>query len=322
MTKQKAVFTVPLMRAFFLCCLAGPVWADAFPVARCVNLDQALEAPQEGDWGYVIARKDIEWIADQQFDTVRLPVRFSAHWDGLIDPAFLARVDEVIGWADAEGLNVILDLHHFEELMADPSTYAAQFASIWAELSAHYAGADDSLIFELLNEPTEALDTAGAVKLFRDVLPVIRADHPDRWIIIEGGGWASVAALSDLPVLDDRIVLSFHYYVPWKFTHQQAPWMADPPLATGWGDKDDRAAMRADFALAGEVSAPLFLGEFGVTALTDPVQRAIWTRAVRDEAEAQKIGWCHWGLSGNFAILDPQNGVWMPGMREALFADE
>jgi hypothetical protein len=70
------------------------------------------------------------------------------------------------------------------------------------------------------------------------------------------------------------------------------------------------------------VAAPLFLGEYGVTTLTDPAQRAIWTRAVREQAEAQKIGWCHWGLSGNFAILDPGTGDWMPGMKEALFADD
>ncbi len=314
--------TVPLMRAFLSICLAVPVCADAFPVARCVNLDQALEAPQEGDWGYRIAQPDIAWIADQGFDTVRLPVRFSAHWDGRINPAFLARVDEVIGWADAEGLNVILDLHHFEELIADPTRYAGQFISIWTELSAHYAGADESLIFELLNEPTHPLDTAGAVALFGDVLPLIRAAHPDRWIIIEGGGWASVDALADLRVLDDRTVLSFHYYVPWEFTHQQAPWLSDPPPARGWGDKDDRAAMRADFALAGAAAAPVFLGEFGVTTLTDPMLRATWTGAVREDAEAQGIGWCHWGLSGNFAIRDPATGDWVPGMKEALFADE
>lgn len=307
------------MRAIILCLLAGPAWAQPFPVQRCVNLDQALEAPREGDWGYRIERGDIAWIADQGFDTIRLPVRFNAHWDGALSPQILARVDQVIGWAAAEDLNVILDLHHFEALMRDPQGQTGKSTAIWTELAGHYAGHDDSLIFELLNEPTEALDTHKAMRLFEAVLPTIRASNPDRWVIIEGGDWANVEALADLRQLDARTALSFRYYVPWEFTHQMAPWMDASPPAGSWGDKDDRAVLRRDMALAGSYDVPMLLGEFGVTTPTDLTQRARWTKAVREEAEAHGIGWCHWGLAGNFAILDKATGTWVSGMQEALF---
>ncbi|WP_341367208.1 glycoside hydrolase family 5 protein [Yoonia sp. BS5-3] len=308
------------MRAIFLCLLVAPAWAQPFPVQRCVNLDQALEAPREGDWGYRIERGDIAWIADQGFNTIRLPVRFNAHWDGALSPQILARVDEVISWAAAEDLSVILDLHHFEALMRDPPGQAEKFAAIWTELATHYAGYDDRLIFELLNEPSEALATDEAMRLFEAVLPTIRASNPDRWVIIEGGDWASVEALADLHQPDARTALSFHYYVPWEFTHQMAPWMDAPPPPGRWGDKDDREILRRDMALAGSYDAPVLLGEFGVTTPTDPSQRARWTKAVREEADAHGIGWCHWGLAGNFAILDKTTQTWVPRMKDALIS--
>ena len=320
MTKQKRHISLRDMGRYLLLFLCLPVCAQALPVARCVNLDQALEAPNEGDWGFIISRDNIRWIAAQGFDTIRLPVRFNAHWDGQIDPAFLRRVDEVIGWASDDGLQVILDLHHFEELMADPAAHASTFTAIWTELSTHYAGHDANLIFELLNEPTGNLDTAAAVALFVDVMPVIRKNHPNRWVIIEGGDWANLSALPDLPQFDDRTALSFHYYTPYEFTHQLATFVENPPPATTWGTKDDRTALRQDMATAGAVDAPVLLGEFGVTTLTDLDERIGWTTAVRQEAESQGIGWCHWGLSGNFAIHDPMTNDWVTGMKDALFS--
>ncbi|WP_373635115.1 glycoside hydrolase family 5 protein [Yoonia sp. SS1-5] len=291
---------------------------DDFPVQRCVNLDQALEAPREGDWGYTIARGDIAWIAAQGFDTVRLPVRFHAYWDDGLDPAILARVDEVIGWAMEDGLQVILDLHHFEPLMDDPSTYGPTFQAIWTVLSDHYAGYDDALIFELLNEPSKELDTAGAVTLFEAVWPDIRADHPDRWIVIEGGWWSHHNQLPDLPLFDARTALSFHYYGPWEFTHQQATWLDNPPPPASWGSRADWNTLRRDFADAAGRDAPLFLGEFGVTEQTAPDERAEWIGAVRETAETHGIGWCHWGFAGGFKLFDPATQDWVPGMSPAL----
>ncbi len=309
-----------MWRALFLALWAAPVMADGLPVARCVNLDQALEAPNEGDWGYRITRSDIDWIAAQGFDTIRLPVRFDAHWNGQIAPSFLARVDAVIGWALAADLNIILDLHHFDALMADPSTHTAEFQAIWIELAMRYADYDDRLMFELLNEPHDQLSTDRAVSLFRSLMPVIRAESPDRWVIIEGGYWANISALPELPRFDDRTVLSFHFYGPWEFTHQQASWLADPPPAVGWGSDDDRAAVRGYIAEAAQYGLPMLLGEFGVTIETNARDRADWTRTVRQEAEAHGIGWCHWGFAGNFAIFDQQARDWLPGMQDALFS--
>jgi len=63
------------------------------------------------------------------------------------------------------GLTVILDLHHFDDLMSDPDAFAPVFVAIWSELADHFEGYDDRLIVELLNEPRSAVTTARSLEL-------------------------------------------------------------------------------------------------------------------------------------------------------------
>ncbi|MDG3039780.1 glycoside hydrolase family 5 protein [Roseicyclus marinus] len=293
--------------------------SDAFPVATCVNLGNALDAPREGDWGPPITFEDLVWIANQGFDTVRLPVRFSGHWDGRIDPQFLRRVDEVIAQARSVGLQVILDLHHFDGLMADPVGQAPVFHAIWTELAQHYAGHDNGLVFELLNEPRGALGGERLHALYAAIIPEIRRHNPERWIILGGGNSNDLNELAALPIPDGRIALTFHYYEPYVFTHQQAEWIDIWFPASGWGTAEDVAAVRADFDRIPDLGAPIFLGEFGVYERADPVSRMHWTRVVREAAEARGIAWCHWAYRAGFDIVDARTGDWTEGMRDALF---
>lgn len=296
-----------------------PMRSEALPVQACINLGNALDAPHEGDWGPPITMTDLDWIAAQGFDTVRLPVRFSAHWDGSIDAPFLARVDSVIADARERGLRVILDLHHFDALMRDPASQAPVFLAIWTELARHYAGHDEGLLFELLNEPRDALSNETLHTLYRAALPLIRAQNPDRWIILGGGNSNDPAGLAALPVFDARIALSFHYYEPYPFTHQQADWIETwfPPSV--WGTPAEIAAVHARFATLPEVNAPIIMGEFGVTERADPASRALWTRTVRQAAEAHGIAWCLWAYRAGFGIVTSDGQGWQAGMQDALF---
>ena len=307
--------------------LAAPVAAqdaaDDFPVRRCVNLGNALEAERfEGEWGFMITPEVLDWVAAEGFDTVRLPVRFSAHWrDGRIDDWILGRVDQVISQATDRGLTVILDLHHYVEMNEFPEREAGKFAAIWKELALHYADWGDGLIFELLNEPAGALTTKHAVALYRDVLPAIRESNPDRWIIVGGDDWSNVDTLPDLPDLGWRVMPTFHFYEPWEFTHQGASWIENPPPPRGWGDAADWQEFEERFGIAARHPGPVFLGEFGAIDTIEGPDRLTWIRAVREAAEAAGIGWCVWAVEAGFAIRDRSTGDWVPGMRAALMGD-
>src|SRR4030042_4526719 len=61
-------------------------YAHAQRLGRGINLGNALEAPQEGDWGVVLQEEYFSLIREAGFDTVRVPIRWSAH--ALAEPPY------------------------------------------------------------------------------------------------------------------------------------------------------------------------------------------------------------------------------------------
>lgn len=299
----------------------------ASPVSKCMNLSGALEAPTEGLWGYTIREADLFRLSAQGFDTVRLPVRWKLieTRNGVrIDPAQLARVEEVIAQAQDAGLQVILNAHHFNELNEDPDTHEPYLAAIWRTLSRQFAGAPESLIFEIINEPHSGMTIKRTDALNRRILSIIRETHPDRWVLYGTAHWGTLEGmLKSDPAFDPKAMIGFHYYEPFKFTHQGA-FFVDPPPPTGvrWGSKEDRAAIARDFGKAAQfrdrAGMPLLLGEFGVYEEVPLNLRADWTQTVRMEAEAAGFGWCHWGLATTFKSYDQAREAWIYPVLRAL----
>ena len=48
-------------------------------IGRGINFGNALEAPSEGAWGLTIKESYVQAIADSGFNSVRLPICWSAH---------------------------------------------------------------------------------------------------------------------------------------------------------------------------------------------------------------------------------------------------
>lgn len=94
---------------------------------RGVNLSNALEAPREGDWGVTLEEKHFAEIKAAGFDSIRLPVRWSAHAEAAapyrIDPRFFDRVDWAVRQALSRKLGVVLNLHHYSELDERPDEH-------------------------------------------------------------------------------------------------------------------------------------------------------------------------------------------------------
>ncbi len=301
--------------------------APATPVERCMNLSGALEAPEEGLWGYSIRQVDLYRLKAQGFDTVRLPVRwklFEHGQDFFIDPIQLSRVGEVIEHAHAAGLKVILNAHHYNELNEDPDTHEPRLEAIWRQLSEHFRDAPPELIFELINEPHSKMTIQRTDALNRRLLEIVRTAHPDRWVLYGTAHWGTLEGmLKSDPPYDPKAMIGFHYYEPFNFTHQGA-FFVDPPLPTGvtWGSVPDRQKIRSDFASAARFrdhsGMALILGEFGVYEHVPLDLRAKWTEFVRIEAEAAGFGWCHWGFATTFKTYDLDTEAWISPILQAL----
>lgn len=287
------------------------------PIQECLNLGNMLEAPREGEWGLRVQRDYLPIIAAAGFDTVRIPIRWSAHAEEqapyTLDPAFFARIDEVVGWALASDLQVVLNIHHYEAIMTDPEAHFPRLLALWLQIAEHYASYPNTVMFELLNEPNNSLTPALWNSWLAQLLAVVRVSNPTRMVIVGGGQWNSLPGLQELTLPDDpHLIATFHYYEPFQFTHQGAEWVTDMTgvSGVGWGTQAERAQVKADMQAAAawgvEQGVPILLGEFGAYGrVAEPAARIEWTEAVRQEAEAAGLGWCYWEFASGFGVYDP-----------------
>ncbi|MBI5287382.1 MAG: glycoside hydrolase family 5 protein [Chloroflexi bacterium] len=312
-------------------------WPDAFAAAdrlgRGVNLGNALEAPIEGQWGVTITPALLDAVHDAGFDSVRIPVKWSAHaaLDApyTIDPAFFERIDDVVAQAAERGLVVVLNMHHYDELNATPDLHRERYLALWRQIAERYAARPSSVYFELLNEPNGELTAASWNALALEALAVVRETNPRRTVIVGGGGFNHVLTVRalDLPA-DGHLIATFHYYEPFTFTHQGAEWVPGSELwlGTEWTGSDaERAAIEQAFAGTAEWAAgkgiPLLMGEFGAYSTADIASRVRWTDAVARTAERHGITWAYWEFAAGFGIWDPGTGAWQDALRTALLPD-
>ena len=206
-----------------------PLATRAGQLARTVNFGNMLEAPREGDWGISLEERFFGLTKEGGFSAIRLPIRWNAHAAATapytVDPTFFARVDWAVGQATARGLSLILDFHNYDELMDQPPQNRERFLGIWKQVAEHYKGASSKVFFELLNEPHGALEP-----LWNDyqkqAIAVVRQSNPTRALIVGPVGYNSAYKLSGLELPDDKnLIVTFHNYDPFRFTHQGAEWV-------------------------------------------------------------------------------------------------
>lgn len=300
-------------------------------LGRGVNLGNALEATYEGEWGMVLEEDYFRLIAEAGFTSIRVPIRWNAHAAAqppyAIDEKFLQRVDWVIEQALANKLLVVINIHHYEEMMQDPDGHRARFMGIWQQLAEHYQDQPPELLFELLNEPNTNLLPYRWNAIVPDLLAIIRTTNPTRAIVVGPTSWNHVNDLVnlELPAEDHNLIVTFHLYEPFAFTHQGAEWVngADAWLGTTWDGTE--AEQHTLLTLLDKATTwatnhqrPLFLGEFGAYSRADLASRVRWTAFVARSAEARRISWAYWEFGSGFGVYDRDRKLWREELLQAL----
>ena len=306
--------------------------ARSLPVGTCINMGNSLEPEQEGSWGGSrIEAADFQRIAAAGFDTVRIPVRWhnksQSEAPYTVDPAWMNRVAQVVDEALAADLNVILNSHHFDPIHDDPLGVAEWHGAVWKQIAERFAGyPDNTLWFELENEPHGKFDNDNLIATLAPALSAVRESNPTRPVIYGGEMWSGIDSLATLPLPDDANVYpTFHYYEPFDFTHQGAEWVAPdiPPPGRKYGTEADRARLNADVAKVQRYMARTGLSPFmGETGAYDKhvstAERAAYHRAVREAFAPTGIGICTWAYANTFPFYDSAKGQWVPGMLESM----
>jgi len=298
----------------------APSYADSFDVKRCVNMGNAMDAPNEGDWGHVIEADSFRRVKSAGFDTVRIPMRWSAHTNGptnfTIKPSFFERATDVINQALAQDLNVIINIHHFEEINEKPQENVAKFLALWDQIATRYASLPSHVYFEVLNEPNGELKGDVMRSILTAGFNKIRESNPTRMLIIGGEDWSGIDSLTSLPSIDDKNqVYTFHYYDPFEFTHQKTSWTyLKDSGSKSWGSAKDKQDLKEAAAYAAKVRAetglPIFLGEFGAYEKAPYSDIVNYTDATRKAFEGQDIPWCVWNFTATFPLFDSDTKQW------------
>ena len=300
-------------------------------LGRGINLGNALEAPKEGEWGVTLKADYFKTIKDAGFHTVRLPVRWSAHAKTeapySLDAKFAERVDWAIDEALKNKLNIIVNVHHYGEMDAQPDKHLPRLVALWEQIAARYKNRPATVYFELFNEPHDQLTEAKWNAAFPQILAVVRKTNPTRPVLIGPGQWNAVRALDklELPKEDRNLILTVHCYDPFEFTHQGAPWVkgADKWKGRKWTGADaEQAALRKTLdkaaAWAKAQDRPVFLGEFGAYQEADMDSRVRWTRFMVQEAQRRGFSWAYWEFCSGFGAYDPKAETWRSALKSAL----
>jgi endoglucanase len=329
---------------------------------RGVNLGNYLEAPPGQDWGARYDSLDFARIRAEGFDHVRLPIAWH-HYTGpapgyTLGSTIFERADFLVDQALAQGLGVIVNIHHFDAFTSDPAGQTEKFYALWRQIANHYAQHPTTVAFELLNEPRGAATTTVINPIFAEAIRQIRQTNPNRTILVGPGNWNSIHELVNLrlPEEDDNLIVTVHSYDPFLFTHQGASWTGQDtatrglvfpgPPATPLTPAAGVAQWVIDWiaaynTLPEEVNPaspiafqarlqqarnwsdyygrPIHVGEFGAYEVADAVSRARFYHEIRSAMDALGLGWAMWDWKAGFHYWNNATGRPAPGLPEAMF---
>jgi aryl-phospho-beta-D-glucosidase BglC (GH1 family) len=302
-------------------------------LGRGINMGNCFEAPAETDWGNPWKPEYFRIMSNLGIKHVRIPIRWepaarsSLAAPYTINPAFLARIKQVVDTALKYKLHAIINMHHHDSLIANPDKQKARFLSQWSQIAQYFKNYPDSLLFEVLNEPNGNLTAAKWNTFFSEALTEIRKSNPTRCVILGLAEWGGLSGLNILQIPpDENLILTIHYYNPFKFTHQGAEWTGTESqswLGTKWNDTEaERQTVENEFRYAMQFSQdqhiPIHIGEFGAYSKADLASRVRWTTFLSRWFEQQKFSWAYWEFSAGFGIYNPATKQLLTPLVDAL----
>lgn len=249
----------------------------------------------ETAWGSPVITEDmIKGYKKAGFDSLRIPVAWSnlmnAKYD--IDPGYMDRVDEIVGWAINADMYVILNIHWdggwWEKFPTEKSECMTKYERIWTQICERFSKYSDKLIFESLNEEggwdslwnrysggtdgkKESYDLLNEInQKFVDIVRKSKGNNKKRHLLIAGYGTDITLTCDELFKMPDdpknRCAVSVHYYTPSTFAilEKDADW---GKCRKTWGTDADLKEldrymdmMKANFVDKG---IPVIIGEYG-----------------------------------------------------------
>ena len=187
----------------------------------------SLEWDPEGNQ---LSAADLQAMASWHANVVRIALNQDFWLSGSpqFSAGYAARVDEMVQWAEAAGLDVILDLHwsdrgDFSVKPGQQPMADAHSIDFWKEVAARYKG-DGRVLFELYNEPHDvppAVWLSGgkggqadyAASGMQQLHDAVRGAGAENLVIVGGLNWAyDLSHVTDHAVQGHNILYATHPY--------------------------------------------------------------------------------------------------------------
>lgn len=302
-------------------------------LGRGVNIGNTFEAPSETEWGNPWNPEYVDMIAELGFNHMRLPIRWEtrsmATAPYTIDSDFLKRIQSVVDKAIENNLYIIVNMHHHEALIANPSGQKERFLAMWKQIAEYFKDYPENLLFEILNEPNDKMTPELWNQFATDGVKEIRKSNPDRIILIGTAEWGGIGGLSKLQLPeDDNLIVTIHYYNPFNFTHQGADWSGMQDVKdVKWNDTEaERETIHTEFQTVKEFAqknnVPIHIGEFGAYSKADIDSRVRWTTYLARWFEEQGYSWAYWEFSAGFGIYNPSTKQFIQPLVNALLKNQ
>lgn len=340
----------------------GSMESDAMTLAAKMyagwNIGNTLEAVNtdtqtagETLWGNpAVTEALIKKVKEHGFNAVRIPCAWDYHITNKdtyeIDPAWLNRVYEVVGYCVSNDVYAIVNIHWDGGWLENNCTADKQEANnkkqkaLWTQIASKLNSYDEHVLFAGCNEPN--VEDAGQMAVlksyeqtFIDAVRATGGNNAVRNLIVQGPA-TDIGKTSELfgempaDVVKNRLMVEVHYYNPWTFCglEEDASW---GKMAYFWGDYkvdgSDRNATSGDVAEMKGLFAkmksqfvdkgiPVILGEYGAvvrTGLGSNQEAHDKSRGQFDEVvtrEAKNYGMVpfYWD-GGTFAMIKRADGT-------------
>jgi hypothetical protein len=188
-------------------------------------------------------RGDLAALHRAGIDFVRLPVDPGPllAFSGERRTTLIGDVVKAAELALAQNLSIVVNLHpnlathhwNADNLVGDiRAPLLTHYISLVREVASRLARLDPARVaLEPLNEPPQSCASADWTVIQSELLRTARAAAPQLTLLATGACGSMIPGLEALePVDDSNIIYTFHFYEPYVFSHQGAPWMTSEPM--------------------------------------------------------------------------------------------
>src|SRR4051812_10076280 len=209
------------------------------------NLGNSFDAigADETAWGNpVVTQALLSNVKAQGFKSIRIPVSWGQHEGAApsytIDATYLARVKQVVDWALADDLYVLVNMHHdswqwVTNMPTQHDAVLAQFNATWTQLANTFKNESSKLVLESINEQGftgssgEAQDYTLMNELNTSFFNTVRksgGNNAARYLVLptlyDNGDQGRLDQLAGTigTLNDPNLIVSIHYYGYWPFS--------------------------------------------------------------------------------------------------------